>query len=452
MPAVTREMSIVYAGFTVGGSSSSYLLNGKYRQQRAYDRSSIAFDVTVVDSTEAGFASACAALEAAYRTPRGALQVILGGSNLINLSHTGNTGYNAAPLAAKEGAGSDTGRSRKYNVTIEWSEPADLSGQSGRRESSVERTFDPSRKGTIAIAGTYTALGGNSAQAQYEASSAAFFSSVTSGFGGTWEKVSERTSRDDANKELAFNVVFEEIIHNQAVGVLDHAAIVQPRIMVLMSIPAPGDSPLGGARRLRTVTATIETSVDKTVTSDLAGLYSGTIRPHLINEAQAVAGGGLALVNEEKRLDLSNSRISATLTFLAVSNSTTFEYSLRTKVREHKGITNIPVWSDNAHGKRKMRGPALRTRTISERIVEFGAQGVLDIGPGPIDIFALPGAGKALIQSTAGGEGWIMMEGEVEEETRRLGEAESFDLTERTCVWMQEWVELPQGGTGGTST
>src|SRR3990167_1060653 len=95
-PVVTRELSITYAGFTVGGTTA-YHLHGDppYRQTDGYERYSIDFHVLVQEATEAAFAAACRAVEAAYRTPRGALVVALGSAALKTLSHAGSTGYNA---------------------------------------------------------------------------------------------------------------------------------------------------------------------------------------------------------------------------------------------------------------------------------------------------------------------------------------------------------------------
>lgn len=449
-PAVTRELSITYAGYQVGGTQGGRLLDGKYRMTRSYERSSISFTVVINAATEADFATECATLEAAYRTPRGALTVTLGAVNLIAVTHTGSTGFNASPSASKSGGDKDTGRSRSYDVTIDFTEPADLAGQNGRRTSTVSRSYDPSRKATITITGTYTAIGATSAQAQYASAAATYFAAVLSAFGGTYEKVSEETGRDDADKELSFTVVFREVIFNQAVGVLDHAGIVEPRLTVAFSRSSPGDSPEGGARRLSTIVATFETSVDKTVVTDLKALYSDTIRPFIIQQAKGVAGGGVALVNEDYNLNGSDYRIAASVTFLAVGTSATIEYDLTVELRETLGRRLVPVWGNSPYEALVIPNPANRRRIVVQRIVELGNNKALDpAGPTPMDPLSIGAVVNKVHPQDGQSSMWVTLEGSIREGVRTLGDGDVFDLTERTTSFEQQWVETPSGTTGG---
>ncbi|HKS17361.1 MAG TPA: hypothetical protein VJU16_08615 [Planctomycetota bacterium] len=443
---MTRELSITYAGYVVGGVQGNRLLDGKYRQTRSYEKSSVSFTVVVRGDTEAEFASECSAFEAAFRTPRGALTVTQGAVNLIAVTHTGNTGFNAAPVVSKSGGDGDTGRTRRYEVVIEFTEPADLAGQNGRRASTVERSYDPSRKATVMIQGTYTALGGSNARAVYDANSGAYFTAVLAAFGGTFEKVSERADHDDAIKELAFTVVFEEVIFNQAVGVLDHAGIVKPRLSVSVSKTAPGDSPEAGARRLKTIKASFDTSVDKTVVTDLPGLYTGTIRPFLIQQARAF-GSTVALVNEDFQINGSDYTISASLTFLSVGASAALEYELLTEIPEAIGVVIMPVWGTTPYQAHVVPNPAVRQRIVTERRLVFGNVKLLDpVGPTPMDPLALASSAGPVTPQSGDRAGWITTRVKLGENIKTLGEDHTFEVTEHTKIFEQQWVELPSGG------
>jgi hypothetical protein len=444
-PVVTRELSITYAGFVVGGVQGTRLLTDKYRQTRSYTQSNVSFEVVVNADSEANFAAECLAFEAAFRTPRGALTVTQGAVNLIAVTHTGNTGFNAAPSVSKVGGDEDTGRTRRYAVSIDFTEPADLSGQSGRRTSTVEQSYDASRKRTVTITGTYTALGGNSARAQYEASAPTYFAAVLSALTGTFEKTAERADADDANKELTFSVAYDEIIFNQDSGALDNAAIVQPRITVSFSRSSPGDSPAGNVKRLATVTANFESAVDKTVTTDLETLYTGTIKPYLATLASNVANGAaVALVNEDFNLSHASNHISASLTFLAAASMLNLEYELSTEVSEEFGKRIVPTWSGDAYAAHVVPNPATRRRVVMERVVMFGNLAFLDPqGQGTVDIRQLGAQALLAYPPDGGTTGWVTINGSFKQVPRTIGDGTTFDVTAVDSRFEQQWVVAP---------
>ena len=91
MPAVTRELSITYGGFTVGGATD-YLIKDKIRIEKGYASANVSFNVIVSDASGAPeFATLCSAIEAAFRKPWQACTIALDGSTLESFSHTDNT-------------------------------------------------------------------------------------------------------------------------------------------------------------------------------------------------------------------------------------------------------------------------------------------------------------------------------------------------------------------------
>lgn len=408
MPAVTRELTITYGGFSVGGSTD-YLIDNKYQQNKAYGKLNVSFEVVASGATEGAFATACANLEAAFRKPRQDLVIAFGGSNHVNGSHSGNTFMNAEASIEKLTDGTTTGRSRRYRVSIEAMLPADLSGVSGRRSSSVRIEYDNSRIRTVTISGEYTALGSNSALAQYEASIGAYCTAVLSALGGTYELQPETPEFDDQNKLLRFNRVYRELVFNQSADQLDHPAIKAQTISVDVATSAPGDSPMGTplAREvgapivqqgnvLRPVTVTLraEMNVDKTVSQDLAGLWTSTVRPWLIQHAMTIAGSGFGVIVEiTPTFDSTNNRIGATLTMLSIQGGAILSHRLSVEVADNKGRVLIPVWVTNPLARHKAQGPRTILRTTRQ---------VLRIVKGAVNPGQPAGKGQAPVQKGGG--------------------------------------------------
>lgn len=327
----TKEISVSYAGVTLGGSSGDYHIDGPY----TFDESGVeggkmvgrfSCEVVVVNSaqyTAATFAAACSALEVAFSKPRQDLTVSLGASTLVSWSHGSNTGFCARPSIAKIGAPEDTGRSRRYRVTVEVDLPADLTGQNGRRDSRVEITYDSSRIRTVTISGRYTALGSNSARAQYESASPAYFSSVISGLtgGGTFEIIEEQVNNDDANKHAEFKVTYREIIYAQTSGATDSTTIVRHTVTFARVQPSV-EAATKDVRALSTVIATYQAHVDKTVSTDLATIWSGTLRSYVMSQFDTIFNPSLKCVKSENvSIDKTNNTINCSLEFLAIIGS-----------------------------------------------------------------------------------------------------------------------------------
>lgn len=315
MPA--QDFSIAYAGVTVGGASTTYLITGPYGYSEDYQRGRVFADVVVCQSTqftEAQFIAACQALEAAYKTPRGALVVTLGSTADKTRSHSANSALNTEPSIEKVGSDEDTGRTRRYRIAVEYGLPANLTGQDGRQSSTVELAYDSSRIRTVTISGVYTALSSNAARAQYDASSATYFGTVKTALGITdWETIDEDVATDDANKYATFRVVKREIVYNQSSAGKDHANVVAHFVTFALRKDAPGDSGLGKAQRTQTVDATYTCSVRDT--QDLASLWTDTLRPYVLTEFQSrFSNAGKGVRAETVDYDQTNQKIAARLT------------------------------------------------------------------------------------------------------------------------------------------
>lgn len=493
--AVTRTLKITYGSLLVGGTSD-YLIHGPYRQSKTYQGYSIEFDVIVSDtSSVANFKTACDNLEAAYRIPRQAITVEFEGVTLISLSPSSNTGFLAQPEIVKVGdERTDTGRSRRYTLRIACQLPADLSGQSGRLDSTTTLDYDASRRRRITIEGIYTALSSNSASAQYEAAIGAFASTQLAAFGsgGTFDLVNEDEIPDDANKNCRFRRVYQEVLYASTSGGLSHASIRNSVIVYRQSKPSPGDSPGKSVKRAQSVVAAITCNVDKTVTTDLKTLWTGSVRAWFLAEiASKFNGATVAVEDEQFAPDYTQNVIVATLmlTVLA-SGASSLSYVKTVAYDEDPGNLLQPAWGGDRFSKYKHDGIAtcLRTTTEIERKVGLwsvnanrdgfvggGGAGIGNNGGGSggagggsagkggstIKTSGGPAAAAAPAAPAGGGGGggggggagggnWVVKRLLPSVTQIRLGEGSdrAFDVTDCTLTVVEEYYVQPSKGKG----
>lgn len=204
MPTVTRELSVTYAGVTLGGTDDNFLLFDRHEVRGGYETIGFTGLVLVRADTAANFATKCAALETAFQTPNGTLVITQSSQTLKSFGHSGSTGFLGRPSYRKMGGREDTGRSRLYEVRVDAQRPADLSGKSGLRIANiaVRTTFFNAR--SYRVAGTYTAISSTSASAKYAASVGSFLSSLETDLTGTWIRLDKSVEYDDENKVAHF--------------------------------------------------------------------------------------------------------------------------------------------------------------------------------------------------------------------------------------------------------
>lgn len=410
MPAVTRTLSILYGNggspYTVGGSTDA-ILDGevKVREDLAYGRASVSFSFWVFAASDAAFITATNAAETAFTTPRQKLEIKLGSSTWrvwdpATSGSNPNSGFNQAPTIRKVGDDADTMRSRRYEVTVEIETPADLTGQAGRLDSTVNLDTEPGGRRRVTISGVYRALTTNDARAAYLAAIGTYESSVCDALigAGLWERTTKpQEETDDAGKNLRFTRVYREILQNQALGVLDDPEIRDQTLVVTRLRTAPGDTQLGvRANRLQVVRVRYAAWVDSSSTT-LLDKWETDVRPWLLQAAQDVAGlSTFAVVDEDPGLDRDNRKIDATLTILAPNGSDLLSCLVTTSDVHDPGLVAVPVWSGDVYAKHLFQGPATLVRTITtvtSRILSLGAGGAV----GPVaDVSAVAASQSAL--------------------------------------------------------
>lgn len=387
---MARTYAVTYGSYVVGlsGTSSDVRPTGKITVDQDYTESRVEFEVIVLSSSASAFATVEAALVAAFTKPDQSLTVALGGQTRYSLSQSSNTGFNARPSIEKLGGVEDTDRSGRYRIRIVQGLPASLSGKDGRQSSSVSVRTDASGIREVTISGVYTALSTNSARAQYAASIATYVAAVKSALSvTTWELVGKPTEEDDDNgKVLRFARVYREIVHNQGVGTADVAGIVAPRLRIRRVDGATGDTTeLGQTEPLRSLQLSYTCSVDWSVSTDLPAFYTSTVRPHLINEAETLAGSSVIVQNEAPHFDLDANRIFVDMDLLADTGTGLFSASVETEDLISNGEVRYVVWDGNPYSRDVYQGPKTWIRRVRKSVLRRkgtgGIQVLLDIPP-----------------------------------------------------------------------
>ncbi len=484
-PAVTRTLKITYGATYVGGDSD-YLIHGPVRFEKNYTAFRASFQVLVQNDTASTFKTNCDTVEAAFRVPRQNLKIEMEGQTFVDYTNAANTGFLADPSitnAAETVA--ETGRSRLYDVAVTVALPADLSGQSGRADSSIVLDYDASRRRTITITGRYTALGSNSARAQYNAAIGTYASSILSALasGATFDLLVEDVNPDDADKNCSFTRVYREVLYASTSGGVSHASIRGSTIVYSRRRPAPGDSPDRAAKRLEEVTVGFSCSVDQSVSTSLESLYNDSVRPWLLSQASTLFGASAtAVVDETRSFDKTANTISATLDLrMVIGGGITLEYSRTVSVENQRGVLLQPVWDKSSNlAKHKFGAPArrMRTLTVVERVLgayAVAADGGSFVGgqagapaanigrgagvgakfnSGRAAAPAAPGGGAGGGGATGadpiGGSGWDEMNVRRSAHVDRLGiDGQAITVTDLVTIIEEEYHDEPSGGGGG---
>ena len=369
---MARLIMVSYAGVTIGlGGDASMHLTGKYGWSGGYPEASIRFEVLVQNATRGTFITAEAALIAAFRKPDQDLTVQLGGSNRLVYAQASNTGMNARATARKVGGDEDTANSALYECTVTVQLPADLTGKSGRQQASEELSYTPAGRRVLRIGGTYTALTTNSATQQYTAAADTYCAAVITDLAltGLVEKVSEQWTRDHNNKSLSFTRTYEEIVYQQGTGATDVAAIKGARLLIARAQLSADASPeYGAAEPPVALVVEYDAFVDKTVTTDLEGLWESTVRPLIVAAAATVSGSSPVIVREVPRFDFTDNRISAQVELIATISGIVFA---RVEYEDDvsPGRIFVPVWNGDPYARDEYRGPASHVRRMSTLLV-----------------------------------------------------------------------------------
>ena len=366
-----------------GVAPNTYRLTGKHSFTHGYERAELSFEVLVQDDTAAVFRTAEAALLAAYQKPDQALLVVLSSAtrHTYDPAVASNTGFNARANARIVPGSDSTANSARYSCTVVVELPATLAGRAGRRSSSVDVATSAAGRRTLTVSGVYTAMANATARAQFEAQVATYCGEITTALTGTWEIVgTPKAEADDQNKTIRFTRQMREVRYNQAVATLDHAAIVDPKLLLRRSRTAAGSSAaraFGNVEPLREVTADWTASIRFSETTDLDALIESTVRPFVLAEAERVGGGSAILVREQPSFDPNENMLSLSMTFLVDSGAAFIAATVEVSDAIDTGVILKPVWDGNPYSRDRYQGTASHVRTLTRRTKRIAAGGLV---------------------------------------------------------------------------
>lgn len=418
--AITNEFSITYGAQSVGGASSTYLLDGPYTIDRSVARLRLGFDVVVVASSFEELQSLAATLEDNLSKRDQSVSIDIAG-NAWDYTF-GTSILNSSCTITKTGSRErDRGFSRGYTCVIEGDLPA--TDQDGLRELEVHVATSPSRQRTVTMRGIYSAMGGDSAStvyaAEFDARAAAILTSIDSG--ATWELVQEESSRDRLDHLTQFQRAYLEILLAQVSATTDDPAIVDHRVSFTDYSQHPGDSQQG-AHRLRKVTATYDCAIDSTVTKDLATAYNDSVMPHLIDLFVAHFSPRVYGIDERRAsFDRSGNRISVSCQFTYQKNggTDTVEVTQSTTTRETRTIDYTPVHNGDELGAYVDPGFMVKERIYSLTSMVVGhTEPTSKLSREPGKTGAAAGGGAKAISTS----GWNTVQSTVQVTTQWIGD------------------------------
>jgi hypothetical protein len=366
--AVTRELVITYGSLVISTANSRFI-DGKIQISKDYARTSVTFSFVINQTTEANFATEINTIEAAFRAPFRDLVIAQGAQTIIALKPSDNSGLNTKPTIAKSDSMADTGRSRRYTVTVECDMPADNVASylaNGLRESAINIGYSSSGRRTITISGVFTALSGNTARQQYEAIIDSYATSILTAIGGNYELADKpRTEADGTNKLLSFTHIYDELIYSQAGSSLDDPDLIRQQFSMGLIKNYPGDTPDRNVQRMVTVSASYDVSVNKSVT-DLKGKWE-RIKTWIVTTVKnAFSITSVALIDEDVSINNDDNRITARLTLRgATRHADIIEHQITYSLETIFGKVLVPVWSGDSLVKYAYQGPATRRLTVS---------------------------------------------------------------------------------------
>lgn len=442
--AVTRELVIVYGSYTVGTTSGSVGPDGKVQINKGFERGSVEFSFLVTGATAAAFATNCTAAEDAFRKPYQDLAITLDGENLLLAKQSTGTALDPMPEIVKRDHTADSGRCRRYTVRIEFGLSAGTGAEavSGLREYSVEVSYDPARRRTVTLSGTFTAVGSTGARAKYAAGIGTLVTSAKSDLSIThWELDTEPSVRSDTNDKIVeFSRTYEELLFSQGGSSLDNTTLVRQRLSITRRKEAPGDTPT--AERLAVLDLSYEAWLDQDQSTDPRGQYD-TIRSWLVTQIDTTLGGqDFAIVAEQPEFFYDENRITVSMTAMGlVSGESIIEQRVTVDDDDSKGIEIVPAWAGDPLAAYWYPGPRIVVRTVTHNLKKVGTfteQDALSFASSQIS------SAKGRPPSGASGGSWLIVRQRPAATPLRMGLAgDDIDITEHSIVTQMRYVKEP---------
>lgn len=358
---MAQNISITYNGFTIG-SSSSTIRDGKFRLSHSYRRFTMDVDFVVTGTTDADFVTNTKAAEDALEVDSKRLTITIGASTYRDYDPATGTGFRARTSLTKTGDNVDTDRSRLYSWAISIDLPADSTDDGFRQEASWGLTFTPTCRMRLNFSGTYTAGDGVTATAKYndattgaDAWISTIFTQLNTDFTGVtiteadFEPISEVVDGNDENDSVSFRREYIQVLFPDATwtsGTPNNNTSIKNANVSFTRV----SNHRHGNNQKGSITLNISYSCDvdtkQTGYSGLAALYTGTIKPWILEQAKTRWSGSFASIESESPvINVTNNTISASLTvFVFAGNANKLREDVTIVITQDPRKSYTDIW------------------------------------------------------------------------------------------------------------
>lgn len=375
---MARTVAIIYGALRVGDTPTNarIKLTDKSSYETNRDTVTWTWRVFIESATAAQLITDENQLVDAMRTPDQKLEILLAGGSRKVYDPATNSGFLTRGSCRRLGSAADTDKSAEFECSVTAQLPANLpAGRDGRREIKVRVEQNASERVTASFSGTFTAITGLAARQNYLAEIVPFVDTELAALGGTWNPTVNRSYEYDAeNKIVSFVEQYEQILHAESQGGTDLSSVVLQQLRVRRSKFGDRRSTrFGEARPWELVLIEYAAAIRKSVTTDLQGLWDGTLRSHVLAQVDA-----LIVMREEVNLDKAENRISATIVARA-SRTGLIESRVTVERNDNLGKALVPSWDGNPYSRWRYQDIASDVAVV---LVQFAAtEGGLTIGP-----------------------------------------------------------------------
>jgi hypothetical protein len=458
--ALTNPISITWGSRTIGGSSSTYQLNGPYVVDKSFGQLRVVAEVIIVSGSVSGLQSASEALEDDFRKRDQDLKITMSGG--IWDYKSGDTLLNTTSSITKSGNQDyDRGYSRAYTVVIEGTLPAD--DEDGLSVLEVTFDYEPSRRRTVAMRGVYTAIDNTPAEQTYlddfDSRADAILAAATPA--GTFELVDETHSRDRNDAECSFTRSYVEILFSQGTT-LDEASIVDHRVTFSNQYTYPGEGE-ENIYRLRRTSCVFEAYLDIREETDLQSVWESTIKDFLVSQfVSSYQPQVFAVEDVRTTFDETAKRMNVSLQFVYQPDGgeEVVESQISVAYRETRNLDLTPVHGQGEYSYIADAGWAIRDRVWSRTVTVVGSQAPRTrIGPPPSgggsgsgiagdfpEVAGIPSPDSRHAGGQIENNGWVIVSNTSSTETEWHGDPDlgnTFELTTLSEVVVERFFERP---------
>lgn len=373
MTAIARSFSIQYGGFTIGGASSNYKIEGPISRSFAYLMESVSCLVIVEGTNRNDMLSKVDAIRAAINRPRRDLVVTLATSVL-----TFTEGTNAIAISAtmnREPSRFDSSSSQAFVVSFDIQKTASDDDDLGLLTYTYATTIAQNGARALAVEASYTQHSGSTAQEVYEAGFDDLLEDIQDAVvaGAEWEEGPRTIQFDRFNQTLKVMVSCVELIYGEnAAGTFEPAINDMKLTSIVKYLKVPGA--INNRDDPRNIQIDFSATIEKGVSQDLLAIYETIAKPKMLAYAQASSNNPANIypLDESVQLNPVTNTITAAVIYRVYGAVTVLRSSIEIGYRYTPPAQKIPSYDLDGFGRLRLPGIGSATCMIEQSITVLG--------------------------------------------------------------------------------